>query len=34
MLEDRRPVDVAITNEIGARLVEDVLGGLAYGTAA
>ena len=34
MLEDRRPVDVAVTNEIGARLVEDVLGGLAYGTAA
>ena len=34
MLEDRRPVDVMMTNDIGARLVEDMLGGLAYGSAA
>lgn len=34
LLEDRRPIDVAIRSEIGARLVEEVLGGLAYGTAA
>lgn len=34
MLEDRRPVDLALQGEIGAELVLDVLGGLKYGTAA
>lgn len=34
MLEDRRPVDLAIQGEIGAELVLDVLGGLKYGSAA
>jgi putative toxin-antitoxin system antitoxin component (TIGR02293 family) len=34
MLEDRRPIDVVIQNEIGAELVLDVLGGLKYGSAA
>ena len=34
MLEDRRPVDVVIQNEIGAELVLDVLQGLKYGSAA
>jgi len=34
LLEDLHPIDVAIGSEIGARLVEDVLGGLAYGSAA
>ena len=34
LLEDRRPIDVAIGSEMGARLVEDVLGRLAYGSAA
>ena len=34
MLEDRRPVDVVIQNEIGAELVIDILGGLKYGSAA
>ena len=32
LLEGRRPIDVAAT-EVGARLVEDVLGGLEHGTA-
>lgn len=34
MLEDRRPIDVVIQNEIGAELVLDVLGSLKYGSAA
>ena len=34
LLEDQRPIDVVIKSEIGARLVEEVLGGLAYGSAA
>lgn len=34
MLDDRRPVDVVIQNEIGAELVRDVLVGLKYGSAA
>lgn len=34
MLEDRPPVDVVVQSEIGSRLVEDVLGRLAYGSAA
>lgn len=32
LLEGRRPIDVA-TTEVGARLVEDILGGLEFGTA-
>ncbi|MEP9374702.1 DUF2384 domain-containing protein [Mesorhizobium sp. KR1-2] len=34
MLEDKRPIDVVIQNEIGAELVLDILGRLKYGTAA
>jgi putative toxin-antitoxin system antitoxin component (TIGR02293 family) len=34
MLEDRRPIDVVIQNEIGAELVLDALGSLKYGSAA
>ena len=34
MMEDRRPVDVVIQNEIGAEVVAHVLGRLKYGTAA
>lgn len=34
LLEDQRPIDVVIKSEIGARLVEEGLGGLAYGSAA
>lgn len=34
MLEDRRPVDVVIRNEIGAELVLQILAGLKYGSAA
>jgi len=34
MLEDRRPIDVVIQNEIGAELVLDILGRLKYGSAA
>ena len=34
LLEDQRPIDVVINSEIGARLVEEVLGRLAYGSAA
>ena len=33
LLEDQRPIDVAIKSDIGARLVEEALGGLAYGSA-
>ena len=34
MLEDRRPVDVVIQNEIASELVLDILQGLKYGSAA
>lgn len=34
MIEDRRPIDVVIQNEIGAEMVVDILGQLKYGTAA
>lgn len=34
MLEDRTPLDVAIETDIGARIVERILGRLAHGTAA
>lgn len=34
MLEDRRPIDVVIANEIGAELVLEILGRLKYGSAA
>jgi putative toxin-antitoxin system antitoxin component (TIGR02293 family) len=33
MLEDRCPVDVVHASEFGRPLVEDILGGLKYGTA-
>ncbi len=33
LLEDRRPLDVALATDLGARLVEDILGGLQHGTA-
>ncbi len=32
LLDGRRPIDVAAT-EVGARLVEEILGGLEFGTA-
>lgn len=34
MLEDRRPVDIVIQNEIGTELVFDILQALKYGSAA
>jgi putative toxin-antitoxin system antitoxin component (TIGR02293 family) len=34
MLEDRRPIDVVLQNEIGAELVLDILASLKYGSAA
>jgi putative toxin-antitoxin system antitoxin component (TIGR02293 family) len=34
MLMDRRPIDVVIESEIGAQLVDGILGRLAYGSAA
>lgn len=33
MLDDRPPIDLVIQSEIGGELVNDVLGGLKYGTA-
>ncbi len=33
LLEGRRPVDVVLDSELGRPLVEDILGGLKYGTA-
>ena len=33
LLEDRRPIDVAIESELGAEVVRNILGGLLYGTA-
>ncbi|MDB5407981.1 MAG: hypothetical protein JWL84_2893 [Rhodospirillales bacterium] len=34
MLEGKRPIDVAMATDMGARLVEDILGRLKYGSAA
>lgn len=34
LLEGRRPIDVAIENELGGQLVRDLLGRLQYGSAA
>jgi len=34
LLEGRRPIDVVLGSEFGAPLVEDILGGLQYGSAA
>lgn len=34
MLDERRPVDVVLANEFGRPLVEGILGGLQYGSAA
>jgi len=34
MLEDARPIDVVLQNEIGGELVPEILGRLKYGTAA
>lgn len=34
MIEDRRPVDVAIGSEFGAEMVINILNGLKYGSAA
>lgn len=33
LLENKRPIDVALQSEIGAQLVRDVLGRLEHGTA-
>lgn len=33
LLEGERPLDVALRNDLGARLVEDILGRLAFGAA-
>jgi len=34
MLRGRRPIDVVLGTELGARLVEEILGRLQYGSAA
>jgi putative toxin-antitoxin system antitoxin component (TIGR02293 family) len=34
LLTGRRPIDVALATEIGARLVEEILGRLKFGSAA
>ena len=34
MLRGRRPIDVILGTELGARLVEEILGRLQYGSAA
>ncbi len=34
MLEGRRPIDAAVSTELGADLVDHILGGLEYGSAA
>ena len=34
LLEGRRPIEVVLGTELGARLVENILGGLKYGLAA
>ncbi|WP_439816276.1 antitoxin Xre/MbcA/ParS toxin-binding domain-containing protein [Zavarzinia sp. CC-PAN008] len=33
LLDDQTPMDVALGSELGAKVVEDVLGGLLHGTA-
>lgn len=33
LLEDKRPVDLALQSEVGAQLVRDMLGRLEHGTA-
>ena len=33
MLEGRRPIDAALATELGADLVDQILGGLEYGSA-
>lgn len=33
LLGGRKPLDLALGTDLGARLVEDILGGLKYGTA-
>jgi putative toxin-antitoxin system antitoxin component (TIGR02293 family) len=33
MLEGRRPIDVVLASEFGRPVVENILGGLKYGTA-
>jgi putative toxin-antitoxin system antitoxin component (TIGR02293 family) len=33
LLEGRRPIDAALATELGAGLVDEVLGGLEYGSA-
>ena len=33
LLEDRTPLDVALATDVGARIVEGILGRLMYGTA-
>jgi putative toxin-antitoxin system antitoxin component (TIGR02293 family) len=34
LLEGRQPIDVVLATDLGARLVEDILGQLKYGSAA
>ena len=34
LLQGQRPIDVALGNEVGAEIVEGILGRLQYGTAA
>jgi putative toxin-antitoxin system antitoxin component (TIGR02293 family) len=34
MLEDRTPLDIALATDVGARVVEEILGRLIHGTAA
>jgi putative toxin-antitoxin system antitoxin component (TIGR02293 family) len=34
MIEDKRPIDVVLQNEIGSEMVIDILGRLKYGSAA
>jgi putative toxin-antitoxin system antitoxin component (TIGR02293 family) len=34
LLEGRKPIDLVLANEPGAKLTEDILGRLKYGTAA
>ncbi len=34
MLDDRTPLDVSLATDLGARLVENILGRLIHGTAA
>jgi putative toxin-antitoxin system antitoxin component (TIGR02293 family) len=34
MLDNRRPIDVALATEVGADLVDQILGRLEYGSAA